>query len=90
MTSPNTRPAPEPQRVRPYAMTGGRTRPTHDDLEIEALVSTTGRPTQAIVPTWPCWNRCSTGCAPSDEDFGLPDASIERTLLSALAPDACG
>jgi hypothetical protein len=41
MTSPNARPAPEPQRVRPYAMTGGRTRPTHDDLEIETLVSTT-------------------------------------------------
>jgi hypothetical protein len=29
------------RRVRPYAMTGGRTRPTHDDLEVEALVSTT-------------------------------------------------
>ena len=41
MTSPNTRPAPEPQRVRPYAMTGGRTRPTHDDLAIETLVCTT-------------------------------------------------
>ena len=41
MTSPNARPAPEPGRVRLYAMTGGRTRPTHDDLEIEALVSTT-------------------------------------------------
>jgi hypothetical protein len=40
MTRPNARPAPEPQRVRPYAMTGGRTRPTHDDLEIETLVST--------------------------------------------------
>src|SRR5215216_7332641 len=41
MMSPDARPAPEPQRVRPYAMTGGRTRPTHDDLEIETLVSTT-------------------------------------------------
>ena len=40
MTSPNARPAPEPGRVRLYAMTGGRTRPTHDDLAIEALVST--------------------------------------------------
>jgi hypothetical protein len=40
MTSPNARPAPEPGRVRPYAMTGGRTRPTHDDLEIETLVFT--------------------------------------------------
>ena len=40
MTSPNARPAPEPRRVRPYAMTGGRTRPTPDDLEIETLVST--------------------------------------------------
>src|SRR6266508_3087365 len=29
------------RRVRPYAMTGGRTRPEHADLEIEALVSTT-------------------------------------------------
>ena len=128
MTSPNARPAPEPQRVRPYAMTGGRSRPTHDHLEIETLVSTistaeqtpkltveqraigalchellsiaevsahlhlplgvvaswsvtwptstwswsTGRPTLAPVPTWPCWNGCWTGCAPSDEDFGLP------------------
>jgi Protein of unknown function (DUF742) len=33
---------PEPGRlVRPYYMTGGRARPTQDDLEIEALVSTT-------------------------------------------------
>ena len=32
----------EPGRlVRPYYMTGGRGRPTQDDLEIEALVSTT-------------------------------------------------
>ena len=27
--------------VRPYAITGGRARPRHDDLEVEALVSTT-------------------------------------------------
>jgi hypothetical protein len=27
--------------VRPYTLTGGRTRPSHDDLELEALVSTT-------------------------------------------------
>ena len=40
MTSPNAWPAPEPQRVRPYAMTGGRTT-AHTELEIEALVSTT-------------------------------------------------
>src|SRR5215207_6930546 len=40
MTSPNARPVSEPGRVRPYAMTGGRTRPTHDDLAIETLVST--------------------------------------------------
>jgi Protein of unknown function (DUF742) len=30
----------ERQRVRPYAMTGGRTEPAHADLEMEALVST--------------------------------------------------
>jgi len=42
MTTPDDQPAiPSRRRVRPYAMTGGRTRPTHDDLEIEALVSTT-------------------------------------------------
>jgi hypothetical protein len=41
MTAHDNQPAPAPQRVRPYAMTGGRTRPTHDALEIEALVSTT-------------------------------------------------
>jgi hypothetical protein len=41
MTSPDEQPASDPRRVRPYAMTGGRTRPTHDDLEIETLVSTT-------------------------------------------------
>jgi uncharacterized protein DUF742 len=29
------------RRVRPYAMTGGRTQPAHADLELEALVSTT-------------------------------------------------
>ena len=39
MTSPD-HPAANPQRVRPYAMTGGRTRPSHDALEIETLVST--------------------------------------------------
>ena len=39
MTSPD-HPAANPQRVRPYAMTGGRTRPTHGTLEIETLVST--------------------------------------------------
>ena len=34
----------EPGRlVRPYYMTGGRARPTQDDLEIEALVSTTAQ-----------------------------------------------
>jgi hypothetical protein len=32
----------EPGRlVRPYYMTGGRTRPAHDELELETLVSTT-------------------------------------------------
>ena len=41
MTSPDEQPASDLRRVRPYAMTGGRTRPTHDDLEIETLVSTT-------------------------------------------------
>jgi len=40
MTGPDDQPALDPRRVRPYAMTGGRTRPTHEDLEIEALVST--------------------------------------------------
>lgn len=34
------RPPPGPV-VRPYAITGGRARPHHDDLEVEALVSTT-------------------------------------------------
>jgi len=41
MTSTDEEPGRDRRRVRPYAMTGGRTRPTHDDLEIEALVSTT-------------------------------------------------
>jgi hypothetical protein len=47
MTVPHDQPGPDRRRVRPYAMTGGRTRPTHDDLEIEALVSTlsVGEPT---------------------------------------------
>jgi len=41
MTSSEQEPRLDRRRVRPYAMTGGRTRPTHDGLEIEALVSTT-------------------------------------------------
>ena len=41
MTTPEDQPAAERRRVRPYAMTGGRTRPAHTELEIEALVSTT-------------------------------------------------
>jgi hypothetical protein len=40
MTSLDDQQAPDPRRVRPYAMTGGRTRPTHEALEIETLVST--------------------------------------------------
>ena len=40
MTSPDELSAPDRRRVRPYAMTGGRTPPTHDNQEIEALVST--------------------------------------------------
>jgi hypothetical protein len=40
VTTPDDQPGPDRRRVRPYAMTGGRTRPTHDDLELEALVST--------------------------------------------------
>jgi hypothetical protein len=47
MTTPGDQPVPGRRRVRPYAMTGGRTRPTHDDLEIEALVSTTSMVEQA-------------------------------------------
>jgi hypothetical protein len=41
MTIPGDQLAPGRRRVRPYAMTGGRTRPARDDLEIEALVATT-------------------------------------------------
>jgi hypothetical protein len=41
MTGTGEEPGLDRRRVRPYAITGGRTRPTHDDLEIEALVSTT-------------------------------------------------
>jgi hypothetical protein len=50
MTSTDEEPGLQRRRVRPYAMTGGRTRPTHDDLEIEALVSTTsvGEPTPKL------------------------------------------
>ena len=47
MTAHDDQPAPDPRRVRPYAMTGGRTRPTHDALEIETLVSTTSAGEQA-------------------------------------------
>jgi hypothetical protein len=50
MTSPAEQPASDPRRVRPYAMTGGRTRPTHHALEIETLVFTTsvGEPTPKL------------------------------------------
>jgi hypothetical protein len=41
VTSPADQAPSGRRRVRPYAMTGGRTRPAHTDLEIEALVSTT-------------------------------------------------
>jgi hypothetical protein len=40
MSNPDERRAAERQRVRPYAMTGGRTQAGHADLELEALVST--------------------------------------------------
>jgi hypothetical protein len=53
MTTPDDQPAVSGrQRVRPYAMTGGRTRPTHTDQEIEALVvaaaTTTGEQTPRL------------------------------------------
>ncbi len=50
MTGADQDPGLDRRRVRPYAMTGGRTRPTHDDLELEALVSTTsvGQPTSKL------------------------------------------
>ena len=50
MASPAEQPASNRRRVRPYAMTGGRTRPTHHALEIEALVFTTsvGEPTPKL------------------------------------------
>jgi hypothetical protein len=41
MTSPDVHLAPGPLRVHPYAMTGGRTRPTPRRLEIETRISTT-------------------------------------------------
>jgi hypothetical protein len=41
VTTPEDQPGPDRRRVRPYAMTGGRTRPAQTELEIEALVSTT-------------------------------------------------
>jgi Protein of unknown function (DUF742) len=47
VTTPDDQPAAGHRRVRPYAMTGGRTRPTDGDLEIEALVSTTAIGEQA-------------------------------------------
>jgi hypothetical protein len=50
MTAPHDQAGPDRRRVRPYTMTGGRTRPTHTDLEIEALVSTVsvGGPTPKL------------------------------------------
>jgi uncharacterized protein DUF742 len=50
MTSSADQPVADPRRVRPYAMTGGRTRPTHDDLEIETLVSTSTTSTREQTP----------------------------------------
>ena len=47
MSSREDQPASDRRRVRPYAMTGGRTRPTHDALEIETLISTTSVGDQA-------------------------------------------
>jgi hypothetical protein len=48
MTGTGEEPGLDRRRVRPYAITGGRTRPTHDDLEIEALVSTTTTTTTSV------------------------------------------
>jgi hypothetical protein len=41
MVTQDDQPVPGRRRVRPYTMTGGRTQPSHTNLEIEALVSTT-------------------------------------------------
>jgi Protein of unknown function (DUF742) len=47
MTARDEPPPSRRRRVRPYAMTGGRTRPTDQDLELEALVATTAMGQQA-------------------------------------------
>jgi hypothetical protein len=47
MTARDDQPPSRRRRVRPYAMTGGRTRPSDHDLEIEALVATTAMGQQA-------------------------------------------
>jgi hypothetical protein len=47
MTARDDQPPSRRRRVRPYAMTGGRTRPTDHDLEIEALVATAAMGQQA-------------------------------------------
>jgi hypothetical protein len=41
MSNPDDRRSAGRGRVRPYAMTRGRTEPAHTDLELEALVATT-------------------------------------------------
>src|SRR5918993_3219176 len=60
MTVPHDQAGPDRRRVRPYAMTGGRTRPTHDDLERTARLPQPGRgpatrPPRRSLPLPPWW-----------------------------------
>jgi hypothetical protein len=80
------------RRIRPYTMTGGRTRPKHDELELETLVATTARATEV----WPSLSLeqqsltrlCQevTSIAEVAAELGMP-VNVVRILIGDLADE---
>jgi len=74
--------------VRPYALTGGRTRPTGEAIDLLALVSSTGSPADELVPE-PEYRAVMRFCRPPKpvadlaSDLNLP-LGVVRILLSDM------
>jgi ABC-type glutathione transport system ATPase component len=82
VTTPEDQPASGRRRVRPYAMTGGRTRPAHTELEIEALVSTTSLGERS--PKLTVEQRAIAALA------GVDLSVAPGEFVSILGPSGCG
>jgi hypothetical protein len=80
------------RRIRPYTMTGGRTRPQHDELELDTLVTATARAAEL----WPSLSLEQQSLTSLCQDvvsvaevaaqLGMP-VNVVRILIGDLADD---